>query len=292
MTTLSPVAPTVQPRDPVEALMAWLLEQDYSGWYRDAIATYLRRHGELAGAVACGYLSPEDEATATEVLVEATEAVPQTSPDWGSPTGDGSRWNELDDRWEISPGVFVVPPELETPDGDDDFELPDWPWDPYPDDQPDDRGESFETAVPVGSTVATPMTPAPISGGAPASEGGYRMVREVEGGRAVEEAANEADVRAAIAANYGADAVEPLIRSMRDDGRTVADPARGLKYFWDPADGELLRKLPSLSGGAPTGPSSEDWDDYREHCAWADHLAEIRDAEEDRGHAGGSVQLW
>jgi hypothetical protein len=34
-------------------------------------------------------------------LEAACEPVPQTSPEWGSPTDDGSLWNPRDDRWEL-----------------------------------------------------------------------------------------------------------------------------------------------------------------------------------------------
>jgi hypothetical protein len=61
------------------ALAAWLLAADYSGHARERIVAYVEAHGCLAG---CPELDREDEATATEVYVEALPSVPQTDPAW------------------------------------------------------------------------------------------------------------------------------------------------------------------------------------------------------------------
>jgi hypothetical protein len=64
------------------ALTAWLLEQNYPECNRTAIVAHVEREGTLAGLVDRQLLDPEDEATATEVFVEALPAVPQTDPAW------------------------------------------------------------------------------------------------------------------------------------------------------------------------------------------------------------------
>jgi hypothetical protein len=64
------------------ALAAWLLAADYSAHCRERIVSYASAEGTLTG---CPELDREDEATATEVWVEALPAVPQTGREWCDP---------------------------------------------------------------------------------------------------------------------------------------------------------------------------------------------------------------
>lgn len=113
-------------------LDAWLLEQNYCQLSREGIAAHIRQHGELSGAVPV-FLDREDEATATDVFDEALPAVPTASHEWGSPTGQESRHNPLDDRWFPLDTIRAVPPEMDSEDWDD----PDTGEDPNPDHRPD-----------------------------------------------------------------------------------------------------------------------------------------------------------
>jgi hypothetical protein len=74
-------APT-NPGQAPRALAAWLLSQDYTAHARERIVAHTLREGTLTG---CPELDPEDEATATEVFVEALPAVPQTGREWCDP---------------------------------------------------------------------------------------------------------------------------------------------------------------------------------------------------------------
>jgi hypothetical protein len=73
------------------ALAAWLLDQNYPQCARERIVEHVQCHGTLAGLVELQWLDREDEATASEVFVEALPAVPQTASEWEDP-----------DTWEIS----------------------------------------------------------------------------------------------------------------------------------------------------------------------------------------------
>lgn len=79
MKTVSPIIGRVEG---LRALEAWLLDHHYSPWSRRNIVSYLERTGELAGAVDLELLDREDEATATEVYVDALGEVPGPHPDW------------------------------------------------------------------------------------------------------------------------------------------------------------------------------------------------------------------
>ena len=133
------------------ALMAWLLEQNYSQVIREAIGRHVHTHGELAGAVAAGLLDREDEATATEVFIDALPDVPADSPAWEVP-------DVILDVELLLAGVHpwpftLTPPELEP----DDFDGPDVP----------DAGRSWSSHL--AELIATGRTaaPPPISGGSP-----------------------------------------------------------------------------------------------------------------------------
>jgi hypothetical protein len=67
------------------ALAAWLLEANYTAFARERIVEHVTCHGTLAGLVEIELLDAEDEATATEVFVEALPAVPQTGREWCDP---------------------------------------------------------------------------------------------------------------------------------------------------------------------------------------------------------------
>ena len=117
----------------VDAVVSWMLENDYTARCRAGVAAHLRRHGELAGCVP-EHLDREDEATATAIYESSLPEVPYADADaWGS--ADGSLWNPLDDRWHpgpdpgaplppicggsdeadraVPPSAVLVPPELE-----------------------------------------------------------------------------------------------------------------------------------------------------------------------------------
>lgn len=92
----------------LEALAAWMLSQNYSQHCRETVVMHTSREGTPSG---CPELDPEDEATATEVFVDALPAGHPSDPAW--------------DRPAVAAGALatgcLVPPELE-----DDAERVDW----------------------------------------------------------------------------------------------------------------------------------------------------------------------
>jgi hypothetical protein len=78
------------------ALAAWLLEANYTAFARERIVEHVTCHGTLAGLVEIELLDAEDEATATEVFIEALPSVPQTDRAWE----DDREWTLPDEELE------------------------------------------------------------------------------------------------------------------------------------------------------------------------------------------------
>jgi hypothetical protein len=95
--------PSVHPelRPGLELLHAFLVTEGYHPHATGSILRHVACHETLAGLVELGLLDREDLDQATEAFVAGLPEVPQTSPEWGSPTGDGSMWRPMDDRWEL-----------------------------------------------------------------------------------------------------------------------------------------------------------------------------------------------
>jgi hypothetical protein len=73
---------------------------NYSFHAVDAIVAYVACEGTSEGAPG---LEPVDYETAEWILETGCEPVPQTSAEWGSPSGDGSLWRSEDDLWALGP---------------------------------------------------------------------------------------------------------------------------------------------------------------------------------------------
>jgi hypothetical protein len=99
MASVSPFACFAKP---LGALGEWLLDNHYSQHAAEAIVGHTAAEGTPTGSP---YLDREDEPTASEVFVEAMEAVPFDDPAWGDPgPGDSDR--------SVPAGAAIVPTEL------------------------------------------------------------------------------------------------------------------------------------------------------------------------------------
>lgn len=148
----------------VVAVMAWLLEQNYGQWHREAIGRYAHIHGELNGTVDAGWLDHEDLETAEAVFIEALPEVPGDDLAWTNPAVYLDA-DSLAEAWDkarsIPPTATLVPPELDDDAADAELaviEPPDgWP------DAPDYHWSRTRRPDPLRAAGI-----APISGGAPA----------------------------------------------------------------------------------------------------------------------------
>jgi hypothetical protein len=109
MATVSLTRATVQPT-PLQALEAWLRDNHYSQWAIERIIGHTDREGSPTG---CLILDPEDEATVTEVYIEAMPAVHQCDPAWGNASGAESMFRLADDVWTPNDTLRAFPPELD-----------------------------------------------------------------------------------------------------------------------------------------------------------------------------------
>lgn len=99
----------------LEALGRWLADNHYSQHAQEAIVGFAAVEGTPTGSP---YLDREDEATASDVFVEAMGEVPFDAAIWGSPADRESMWRPLDDRWTVAP-LLAIPDELDDDQGDD-----------------------------------------------------------------------------------------------------------------------------------------------------------------------------
>jgi hypothetical protein len=102
----SRVHPAIRPG--LDRLHAFLVTEGYHPHSTRCILEHVACHETLAGTVELELLDPKDLDVATEAFVQGLPEVPMVSPEWGSPTGDGSLWNPLDDRWERGGGEPTV----------------------------------------------------------------------------------------------------------------------------------------------------------------------------------------